>query len=132
MDFDKYKLVCKGKSPNFAFNKKKFLDIQKRIDVLDTTLKKCAFDMNKLSSMFPKGKTKRKHTCHSSHKLHEKHAQHAHTHQHKHAFMYGKVHTCEHCDCKGHLVKFCYVKLNMLNKNVWVRENTNSIGPKKI
>ena len=38
-DFDKYKLVCKGKSPNIAFNKNEFLDIQKCIDVLDTTLK---------------------------------------------------------------------------------------------
>ena len=36
-EFDKYKLVCKGKSPN-TFNKNEFLDIQKRIDILDTTL----------------------------------------------------------------------------------------------
>jgi len=56
-DFDNYKLVCKGKSPNIAFNKNEFLDIQKHIDVLDTTLKKCAFDINKFSSMFLKGKT---------------------------------------------------------------------------
>ena len=32
---------------------------------------------------------------------------------------------------KGHLAKFCYAKLNMLNKNVWVRESTNPIGPKR-
>ena len=38
-DFEKYKLVCKGKSSNIAFNKNEFMDIQKRIDVLDTTLK---------------------------------------------------------------------------------------------
>jgi len=38
-NFDKYKLVCKGKSPNIVFNENKFLDIQKHIDVLDTTLK---------------------------------------------------------------------------------------------
>jgi len=54
--FDKYKLVCTGKSPNIAFNKNEFLNIQKRIDVLDITLKKCAFHMNKFASMFPKGK----------------------------------------------------------------------------
>ena len=46
--------------------------------------------------------------------------------------MYGKVYTCAHCDRKGHLAKFGYAKLNMLNKNVWVRESTNPIGPKKI
>ena len=79
--------------------------------------------------MFPKGKTQRKHTSHSFHTHHEKHAQHAHTHQHKHAFMYGKAYTCAHCGRKGHLAKFCYAKLN---KNVWVRESTNPIGPKKI
>ena len=123
-DFKKYKLVCKGKSPNIAFNKNEFLDIQKRIDVLDTTLKKCAIDMNKFASMFSKGKTQRKHTSHASNTHH--------THQHKHAFMYGKVYTCAHCGRKGHLAKFCYAKLNMQNKNVWVRESINPIGPKKI
>ena len=29
-------------------------------------------------------------------------------------------------------LKFCYAKLNMINKNFWVRESTNPIGPKKI
>ena len=72
--FDKYKLVCKGKSPYITFNKNKFLDIQKRIDVLDTTSKKCAFDMNKFASMFPKRKTQRKHTPHSFHTHHVKYA----------------------------------------------------------
>ena len=59
-DFDKYKLICQGKSPNITFNKKEFLDIQKLIEVLDTTLKKCAFDMNKFASMFSKGKKSKK------------------------------------------------------------------------
>ena len=66
--------------------------------------------MNKFAFMFSKGKTQRKHTPHSSHTHHEKHAQHAHSHQHKQAFMYGKVYTCAHCDRKGHLAKFCYAK----------------------
>jgi len=52
--FDKYKLVCKGKSSNITFNKNEFSDIQKRINVLDTSLKKYAFDMNKFTSMFSK------------------------------------------------------------------------------
>ena len=54
-DFNKYKLVCKGKIPNIAFNKNELLDIQKHINVLDTTLKKCAF-MNKFASIFLKEK----------------------------------------------------------------------------
>ena len=66
--------------------------------------------------MFPKGKTQRKHTPHVSNTYHEKHA---HSHQHKNAFKYGKVYTCAHCCRKGHLAKFCYAKLNMINKNVW-------------
>ena len=77
---------------------------------MDTTLKKCAFGMNKFVSMFPKGKTQRKHTPHASNAHHEKHA---HSHQHKHAFMY----TSAHCGRKDHLAKFCYAKLNMTNKN---------------
>ena len=85
--------------------------------------------MNKFASMFPKGKTQRKHTPHASNTNHEKHA---HSHQHKHAFMYEKIYSCAHCGRKGYLAKFCYAKLNMTNKNVWVRENTNPIGPKKI
>ena len=46
--------------------------------------------------------------------------------------MYGKVYTYAHCSRKDHLAKFYYAKLNMLNKNVLVRESTNPIGPKKI
>ena len=40
--------------------------------------------------------------------------------------------TYAHCGRKSHLVKFYYAKLNMLNKNIWVQESTNPIGPKKI
>ena len=101
------------------------LEIQKRIEVLDTTLKKCAFDMTKFASMFPKGKTQGKHTSHASNS-------HKHAHSHKHALMYGRIYTCAHCGRKGHLAKFCYAKLNMSNKNVWVQEDSNPKGPKKI
>ena len=80
--------------------------------------------MNNFASMFSKRKTQRKHTSHTSNTHH--------THQHKHTFMYGKVYTCPHCGRKGHLAKFCYAKLNMQNKNTWVQESTNPIGPKKI
>ena len=46
--------------------------------------------------------------------------------------MQYKVYTCAYCCRKVHLAKFCYANLNMLNKNIWVRESTNPIGPKKI
>ena len=72
---------------------------------------------------FQKGKTQRKHTSHASNTHH--------THQHKHAFISGKVYACAHCGRKDYLAKFYYAKLNMQNKNVWVRESTNLIGPKR-
>ena len=55
-DFEKCKTFCKDKNPISTCNKNEFLEIQKRIEFLDTTLKKCAFDMTKFASMFPKGK----------------------------------------------------------------------------
>ena len=96
---------------------------------MDNTLKKCAFDMNNFASRFPKGIPQGKHTHHHHASKSQKHA-----HTHKHAFMYsnGRIYTCTHCSRKGHLEKFCYAKLNILNKNIWVRQDTNPIGPKKI
>jgi len=86
---------------------------------LDTTLKKYGFDISKLASRFhfPKGVSQGKHSHHS----HTSKA-HKHAHTQKHAFMYGsgRIYICSHCGRKGHLEKFCYAKLNILNKNVWV------------
>ena len=86
-------------------------------NVLMFWIPSCALEMNKFASMFSKEKTQRKHTSQTSNTHHEKYA---YTHQHKHDFMYGKVYTCSHCGRKGRLAKFCYAKLNMLNKNTWV------------
>ena len=73
-NFAKYKITCKGKSPNITYNKNEFLDIQKHIDVLDTILKKCAFDMNKFASMFSKEKTQRNiHLIHLTHTIKNMH-----------------------------------------------------------
>ena len=93
---------------------------------MDSTLKKCAFDLNKFASRFPKGITQGKHT-------HHQHAR-KHAHTHKHAFMYGsgRIYVCTHCGRKGHLEKFCFSQLNMTNKHVWVRPGTNPKGPSKI
>ena len=94
-----------GKSPNIGVDRKEFSNIKKRIDILDSTLKKCASDMSKFSSIFSKGKTQRKHTSiHTQHALQAQHV--SHTHKHNHAYIYGKVYTCTHCDRKGHLEKF--------------------------
>ena len=59
IDFEKYETSCKDKSPITTCNKNEFLEIQKRIEVLDITLKKCAFDMTKFASIFLKENPKR-------------------------------------------------------------------------
>ena len=46
--------------------------------------------------------------------------------------MYDKVYTCTYYGRKDHLAKFCYSRLNMKVKNIWVRENTDPLGLKKI
>ena len=48
--------------------------------------------------------------------------------------MHTSVYTCTHCGRKGHLVKFCFDRINHLNfanKNIWVSYNTKPHGPKK-
>ena len=128
-DFEKYKLANKGKTPMVSCNKNEFVEIQKRVEVLDSTLKKCAFDFNKLASRFPKGIAQGKH-------VHHKHStrSHKHAHTHNHAFMYnsGRIYICTHCGRKGHLEKFCYAKNNVKNKFVWVRPGSNPKGATKI
>ena len=91
---------------------------------LDSTLKICAFNMKKLDAMFSKEKTKGKHTS-------QAYTKHDHNTQHNHAYIFDKMCTCTDCGRKGHLAKFCDTKLNLKNKNIWVRESTNLVGPKK-
>ena len=58
------------------------------------------------------------------------HVHHAHTHD----TMYAHVYTCTHCERKGHLVKFCYDRINVsnfANKFVWVRKGANPMDPRK-
>ena len=64
---------------------------------------------------------------HAHQSLHT-HASHVHTHD----TMYAHVYTCTHCDCTGHLTKFCYNKIRALkfaSKNVWVRKGANPHDP---
>ena len=55
-------------------------------------------------------------------------------HDHIHSHMHARVYKCTHCGRKGYLAKFCYDKvnsINFVNKNVWVPNKTNSLGPKR-
>ena len=83
-------------------------------------------DHKKLESMFRK-----KHAPH----VHAHHTRHTHiSHVHTHNTMYTHVYTCTHCGRKGHLVKFCYDRINdsnFANKFVWVRKGANPIDPRK-
>jgi len=126
IDFEKYKLANKGKTPMTSCNRNDFVEIQKCVEVLYSTIKSYAFDLKKIASRFLKGVTQGKHTHHT-------HAR-KHAHTHKHAYMYGsgKIYVCTHCGRKGHLEKFCFIKNSIQNKHVWVRPGTNPIGPKKV
>ena len=57
-------------------------------------------------------------------------AHHDHTHSHVHA----RVYKCTHCGRKGHLIRFCYDRvnsLNFVNKNICVPYNANPLDPKE-
>ena len=67
--------------------------------------------------------TKYAHKTHNTKHAHQaQHTKHAHQAQnsHHHAFMYAKVFTCTYCDRNGHLAKFCYNKLNLEDRNIWI------------
>ena len=58
-------------------------------------------------------------------------AHHVHTHT---THMHARLYTCTHCGLKGHLVRFCFDRLNFIsfaNKNVWVPYDANPRGPKR-
>ena len=49
--------------------------------------------------------------------------------------LYSRVYRCTHCGRKGHLAKFYFDRINLLNfanKNVWVPIASNPRGPKTI
>ena len=90
--------------------------------------------------MFPKRQTLRKpHVSHTPPKPQAHHAYHSthiyatyahHTHTH-HALLYAKMYSSTYFGRKGHLIKFCYDRINVLNDHVWVLK-TNTLGLKKI
>ena len=49
--------------------------------------------------------------------------------------LYANVYSCRHCGRMGHLVKFCYDRINIsnfTNKFVRDRKGANPLGPKKV
>ena len=51
-DFDLDKIACKGKSPMTFIENNEFESLKKRINALDSTLKVCAFNKNKIEYLF--------------------------------------------------------------------------------
>ena len=100
------------------------------MDCLSSTLSSCAFNHSRLESMFSKKQTPHIH-AHHPHHAYAYIARHDLTHTHKHP----KVYKCTHCGRKGHLAKFYFDKLHILNfankKNVWVPYKSNPKGPKR-
>ena len=68
--------------------------------------------------------------------MHAHHPRHTHApHVHAHNTMYAHVYTCTHCERKGHLVKFCFDRINdsnFVNRFVWVRKGANPHGLKRV
>ena len=72
-------LFVRVKAVTLLLTKNEFLDIKKRIDVLDTTLKKYAFNMNKFSPCFQREKSKGNiHLIHLTHTMKNMHNMHIH------------------------------------------------------
>ena len=98
--------------------------LKNSVDCVGSTLNQCVMDHKKLKFMFHK-----KHAPH----IHAHHTRHTHaSHVYSHDTMYAHVYTCTHCECKGHLAKFCYDRIhnsNFANKFVWVRKSTTPMDP---
>ena len=101
--------------------------LKKSVDCLGSTLSQCVVGHTRLESLFRK---KQVSSIMHAHPPRHTHAPHGHHHH-----LYAHVYTCTHCGRKGHLVKFCFDRLNdcnLANKFVWVREGTNPDGPKRV
>ena len=81
--------------------------LKKSVDCLSSTLSQCAMNRTRLASMYHKKHAPPIH----AYKLRHTHAHHAHTHD----SMYAHVYTSTHCGRKGHLLKFCYDRINDSN-----------------
>ena len=101
---------------------------EENIDCLGSTLSQCALKHNKLESMFRKKQVPQ---IHAYIPQHTSHTHHDHT---PYSHMYDRVYKCTHCDCKGHLPRFCFDRLNsknFVNKNSWAPYDANPLGLRK-
>ena len=93
------------------------------MNVLDVNLKKCTFDMKKIDSIFSKEKPKGNIYLTYTPSMYIKHNTH---------MLIMAVYTYTHCGRIGPLAQYYNARLNLKNKNICARENTNPQRPKKI
>jgi len=58
-NFENHNRIYKGKNPKMSFDKNEFQSLKNQMNVLDSTLKICAFNVKKLDAMFQRKKLKR-------------------------------------------------------------------------
>jgi hypothetical protein len=122
-DLNSHTSSSSHKSVIVPINRDEIDEMKSKMNVLSSTLSKCAIDHVKLESLFKKKNTHSSHVSHSSHAHHGNHSHHAH--------IYSNIYVCSFCGRKGHVSKFCYDRLNVTNNQVWVKR-TNNPGPTKI
>ena len=94
-------------------------NLKKSVGCLGSTLSQCAMNHTRLESMFRKKQVP---------------PWHAHKPWHAHNTLYAHVYTCTHYGRKGHLIKFCFDRINdsnFANRFVWIKKGANPHGPKK-
>mgnify|MGYP000872325104 CR=1 FL=1 len=77
--------------------------LKKNIECLSSTLSQCVFDHKRIESLFQRKQDP---------PIHAHTSRHAHTY---HTQKYANMYHCSHCGRKGHLAKFYFDKLNILN-----------------
>jgi len=124
-------VASSSRLPNACTSSSKINDdicmLKKKVDCLGSTMSQCAMNHTRLETLLRK---KQVPSFMHAHPPRHTHAPHGHHH------TYAHVYTCTHCGRKGHLAKFCFDRLhvnNLANKKkfVWVRDETNSHGPKR-
>ena len=130
MDFEIYKTAYKGKSPSITNNKKWIFENSKTRWGFGYYFKKMCIWHEQNCIYVSHGKNPKE--THSSYIKHIPWKACTFTSTQACIYVWKNIYTCAHYGRKGHLAKFYYAKLNIINKNVYVRENTDPIGPKKI
>ena len=99
--------------------------LKKRIDCLSSNLSNCAFNHNRLESIFHKKEVSH---MHANTPLHT-HGHHAHT-----LHLYARVNKCIHCGRKGYLARICFDRINsinFINKNFGFLMMLTPVDPKE-